>query len=243
MNNTVETILAQTRSYNGEELLKYVVERFGDKIALASSISAEDQVITDMLVAATKNPRIFTLDTGRLPQETHDTIDATRKKYGITIKVLFPDRELVEEMVNERGMNLFYDSIEDRKRCCFVRKVEPLRRELSKLDAWITGLRREQASTRGELERVEWDEGNGLLKINPLADWTTEQVWDYIRSRDIPYNPLHDQGYPSIGCAPCTRAIAEGQDIRDGRWWWETPEQKECGLHVKGGRVVRKKSD
>ena len=189
----------------------------------------------------TKPVSIFTLDTGRLPQETHDALDATRKRYGITIDVLVPDRAELEAMVREHGSNLFYASIENRKRCCHVRKVAPLRRKLGQLDAWICGLRREQAATRTAIERVEWDEANGLVKLNPLADWTTEQVWDYIRRYDVPSNPLHARGYPSIGCSPCTRAVAPGEDIRAGRWWWETPEQKECGLHVVDGKLVRKK--
>ena len=232
----------ETASLGTQELLQHVVARFGQGIALASSLSAEDQVVTDMLVGIVEQPRIFTLDTGRLPQETYDAIDATRKKYGIELKVLFPDTGAVERMVAERGVNLFYDSIENRKLCCAVRKVEPLKRELAGLEAWMTGLRREQAATRGQLERIEWDQGNGLIKVNPLIDWTAEDVWQYVRERDVPCNALHDKGYPSIGCAPCTRAIAAGESLRDGRWWWEDPEQKECGLHVQDGKLVRKKN-
>ncbi|MFW6061867.1 MAG: phosphoadenylyl-sulfate reductase [Planctomycetota bacterium] len=212
-------------------VLRYAMERFGDKIALSSSMQAEDQVLTDMLCDLTDQPRIFTLDTGRLPQETYDTIAETNRRYGIRIKLLFPDREQVEQMVNEHGPNLMYDSVEKRKRCCYVRKVVPLQRELATCTAWITGMRREQSVTREDLQRVEWDELNGLIKFNPLADWTCDDIWEYIRSRNVPYNPLHDQGYASIGCAPCTRPIGPGEDIRAGRWWWEQPEHKECGLH------------
>jgi phosphoadenosine phosphosulfate reductase len=223
-----------------ERLLAHVVKHFGDRVALASSLGAEDQVLTDMLCRISPQARIFTLDTGRLPQETYDLIDATRKRYGIQIEVLFPDRTDVEELVSRRGVNLFHASVEDRKACCHARKVIPLRRKLATLDAWITGLRREQSVTRQEIAVVEWDETNGLFKFNPLLDWTTEQVWDYIRRHGVPYNKLHDRGYPSIGCAPCTRAVAPGEDLRAGRWWWEQPEHKECGLHVVDGKTARK---
>jgi phosphoadenosine phosphosulfate reductase len=154
--------------------------------------------------------------------------------------VLFPDPRDVEAMVNRHGPNLFLQSVELRKECCRVRKVLPLRRELAALDAWVTGLRREQADTRIGLDRIEWDDANGLYKVNPLADWTTEQVWEYIRAHDVPYSRLHERGYPSIGCAPCTRAVDPGEDLRAGRWWWELPEHKECGLHWKDGKLVRK---
>lgn len=238
MNNDNQTIsvadiTAETSGLDPEQLLRHVVDKFADKIALASSFGAEDQVLTDMLYKVSDSPRIFTLDTGRLPQETYDVMAATRERYGIQIEILFPDRKQVEDMVNTRGPNLFYESIEARKLCCQIRKVEPLKRMLSGLQAWICGLRAEQSLTRTGLQRVEWDETFGLLKICPLADWTTEQVWDYIRNNDVPYNKLHDEGYPSIGCAPCTRAIGPDDDIRSGRWWWEEPEHKECGLHWK----------
>jgi phosphoadenosine phosphosulfate reductase len=172
------------------------------------------------------------LDTGRLPQETYDVIEETREKYNIEIKVMFPDLKQVEQMVNENGPNLFYESIENRKLCCRIRKVEPLKRALSELDAWICGLRAEQSPTRQKLDKVEWDENFNLIKINPLADWTQNQVWQYIKENNVPYNELHDKGYPSIGCAPCTRPIEPGENIRAGRWWWENPEHKECGLHL-----------
>lgn len=237
MNNDVKTIRSQTGRLPTEGLLEYLAEKFAQKIALASSMSAEDQVVTDMLCRIQPRVGIFTLDTGRLPQETYDLIDATNQKYGIRIKVMFPESSDVEALLNEEGPNSFYKSIESRKRCCHVRKVLPLRRALSGLDAWITGLRREQSVTRDALEKVEWDESNGLIKVNPLAEWTSQQVWDYIRANDVPYSKLHDQGYPSIGCAPCTRAIEPGQDDRAGRWWWEQPEHKECGLHLKDGKL------
>ncbi len=243
MNKLVSTLRQQTTELPTDEFLGFVWNHFGDKIALASSLSAEDQVITHILCGITKKPRIFTLDTGRLPQKTYDVIEATYKKYGLRIKMLFPDAKSVEEMINNDGPNLFYDSIEARKKCCFVRKVAPLRQELSTLDAWVTGLRRDQAATRSDVERIEWDEANGLVKINPLADWSNDNVWKFIRDNNVPYNLLHDDGYPSIGCEPCTRGVAEGEDIRSGRWWWEKPEQKECGLHVVDGKLIRKNGD
>jgi len=231
MKELVESLAAETGDLTAQEFLLHVVKRFGDRVALASSLGAEDQVVTDMLCSIAPRPRIFTLDTGRLPQETYDAIQATNERYGIRIKILFPDRQEVEDLVNGGGPNLFYDSVEARRACCQVRKVRPLRRELATLDAWITGLRREQSVTRAELARVHWDEANGLVKLNPLADWAEDQVWDYVRSHNVPTNRLHALGYPSIGCAPCTRAVAEGEDVRAGRWWWEDPEHKECGLH------------
>jgi phosphoadenosine phosphosulfate reductase len=227
----VEFLIKKSARLEPAQLLSVLLEQFGDKVALASSFGAEDQVLTDMLCKISNSCHIFTLDTERLHQETYDAMEATREKYGVTINVLFPDRQSVEAMVNEQGPNLFYKSIENRKRCCGVRKLEPLTRHLATLDAWIVGLRKEQSVTRGDLERIAWDSANGLIKINPLLDWTTNQVWDYIKSNDVPYNKLHDQGFPSIGCAPCTRAVKEGEDIRAGRWWWEKPEHKECGLH------------
>jgi phosphoadenosine phosphosulfate reductase len=230
-----EVFARELKGLDPLEMLGRALEKYKGRIALASSMGAEDQAITHMLCSLDSNPRIFTLDTGRLPRETYDTIEATNAKYGIKIKMLFPDRADVEAMMGEEGPNLFYKSIEGRKRCCQIRKVIPLKRELATLDAWIVGLRKEQSVTRTELSPVEWDEGNGLVKISPLADWTFEQLWDYIRENGIPVSPLHAQGYPSIGCAPCTRAIAEGEDMRAGRWWWESPEHKECGLHRGSG--------
>jgi phosphoadenosine phosphosulfate reductase len=209
-----------------------------DRVVLASSLSIEDQVLTHMLCAVQAQPRIFTLDTGRLFPETYETMERTMQRYGFRYEVLAPDTRELEEMVRTHGPNLFYQSVELRKLCCAVRKIHPLRRVLATADAWLCGLRGEQSVTRRSVEQVEWDEAFGLCKINPLIEWTEAQVWDYIRDNDIPYNALHDQGYPSIGCAPCTRAVQPGQDIRAGRWWWENPEHKECGLHVQDGKIV-----
>jgi len=223
----------QFKNAKPEDVLSYFLKGYDGKIALSSSLSIEDQALTHMMLEIDKNARIFTLDTGRLFPETLEIIENTNKKYGINIEVFVPDAIRVEKMVNEKGVNLFYNSVEDRKFCCQVRKIEPLMRALSKLDAWVCGLRSEQSVTRISTNIVEWDNSNNLLKINPLVNWTEEQVWDYIRAHDIPYNALHDKGFPSIGCQPCTRAVELGEDIRAGRWWWEEPEKKECGLHVK----------
>ena len=220
-----------------EELLDWALKSFQPRIALASSFQAEESVLIDMMHRLRgADFRVFTLDTGRLNQETYDCMDALKERYGINIEVFFPDASRVESMVKEHGLNLFYKSVELRKSCCAVRKVEPLNRALRHLDAWMTGLRREQAVTRNGVQKVEIDRDHGnIVKINPLADWSYKQVWDYIAQREVPYNKLHDLGYPSIGCAPCTRAIKPWEDIRAGRWWWENPESKECGLHVSKG--------
>lgn len=215
------------------EVIKYFVEIYHHKIALASSLGAEDQVLTQMLTSVTDNANVFTLDTGRLFAETYDLIDRTSKKYKTNLKVYFPKAEAVQNMVQAKGINLFYDSIENRKECCYNRKIEPLKRAFEGLDAWICGLRADQSVTRTDVQIVEWDVSNNILKINPLAAWSEKDVWDYIKEKGIPYNPLHDKGYPSIGCQPCTRAILPGEDVRAGRWFWENPDTKECGLHKK----------
>jgi len=237
----IAVLLAETAGLSPEDLLAWAARRFGNRVAFASSFGAEDQVLTDMLSRAAAKLAVFTLDTGRLPQETYDVMAATRQRYGLTIEVLFPQAADVEEMMTSHGPNSFRESVEDRKLWCHGRKVLPPRRRLAGLDAWITGLRRDQAATRSLLARIEWDAANGLLKINPLADWSAEEVWAYIRANDVPYSALHERGYPSIGCAPCTRAVAAGQDIRAGRWWWEDPAHKECGLHVTDGKPAPRK--
>ncbi len=216
-----------------EEIIAFFTSKFKDKIALSSSLGVEDQVLTEIVSRVSQETEIFTLDTGRLFPETYDLIDLTSKKYKRPIKIYFPDSKEVEEMVSLKGINLFYDSIDNRKLCCGIRKIQPLKRALKGLDAWITGLRREQSVTRTNMNIVEWDESNNLLKVNPLINWTEEDVWDYITKNNVPYNKLHKKGFASIGCLPCTRAIEDGEDVRAGRWWWENPETKECGLHVK----------
>jgi len=216
-----------------EEVLKYFLSTYGEKIALASSLGAEDQVLTDLLLKQDAKAKIFTLDTGRLYEQTYKVMDLTNRKYNIKIDVLFPHAKDVETLYQTQGINGFKESIENRKECCHIRKIAQLKRALSTLDVWITGLRRSQSQTRESMKLVEFDEGNNLIKINPLIEWSEEEVWDYLKKHKVPYNELHEQGFPSIGCAPCTRAIAAGEDIRSGRWWWESPEHKECGLHLK----------
>ncbi len=229
----IEALNHKFASSGPKEVLAYFLEVFKGKIAFASSMGAEDQVITEMIANLDREAKIFTLDTGRMFPETYDIIDRTNARYKINIQIYFPEREQVEKMVNEKGINLFYESIENRKECCHIRKIVPLKRALEGQEVWISGLRRSQSVTRKEVKLVEWDEGNGLIKLNPLIEWTEEQVWEYINKNNIPYHKLHDKGFPSIGCQPCTRAIKPDEDVRAGRWWWELPEGKECGLHVK----------
>ena len=216
------------------EIVTWALERFSPRVGLACSFQAEESVLIDLMHRVRgADFRLFTLDTGRLNQETYDCMDAMRERYGVQIEVFFPEATGVEKMVRENGLNLFYNSVELRKLCCGIRKVEPLNRALKNLDAWMTGLRREQAVTRVDVRKVELDKDHGdIVKINPLVDWRYDDVWDYIRKNNLPYNRLHKQGYPSIGCAPCTRAVKPGEDLRAGRWWWENPDAKECGLHV-----------
>jgi len=210
--------------------------------ALASSLSAEDMVITDAILRHKLGIEIFTLDTERLHADTLNVIAAIRERYGYQVRVFRPDPASVAEYVAKFGRDAFYESVELRKRCCHIRKVEPLNRALEDKEAWITGQRREQAATRSELEAQEYDAARGIVKFNPLADWSEQEVWAYIRALDVPYNALHDQGYRSIGCAPCTRPTVAGEDVRAGRWWWELHEARECGLHVTpDGRLARAK--
>jgi len=218
------------------DALRYALQTFGDGVRIACSLGAEDMVVLHEAARAGSDlgvaPRFFLLDTGRLHQETYDVLERARDRYGVTIEAYAPDTLSVERLVRAKGPNSFYASVDDRRECCSVRKLGPLTRALSGAQAWVTGLRREQAASRAEVRAVERDEANGgLLKLNPLAHWTNDQVWAFIREHDVPTHALHAQGYPSIGCAPCTRAVAPGEDARAGRWWWENEAQKECGLH------------
>jgi phosphoadenosine phosphosulfate reductase len=208
----------------------------------ASSLAAEDMVLTDLILKGQYDIGIFSLETGRLHQETLAMLDKVQQHYGYQIAVFKPQTEAVDAYVAQHGLNAFYDSVEMRKECCRIRKVEPLGRALSGKKAWVTGQRRAQAATRGSLMVEEDDAAHFMTKFNPLADWSEEDVWTYIRENGVPYNALHDQGFPSIGCEPCTRAIQPGEDVRAGRWWWENPESKECGLHVVDGKLIRIKS-
>lgn len=228
----LSNIQKQVEHKNPQQTIAWFLEQYSGKIALSNSMGAEDQVLTDMICKLDNNTPIFTLDTGRLFPEIYDLIDRTNKRYGIQIKVYFPEYSAVEKMVHEKGMNLFFESVENRKQCCHIRKIDPLKRAFNGLDVWICGLRREQSITRSGVQKVEWDDNNGLIKLNPLVDWSESEMWEYVKDHKVPYNKLHDQGFPSIGCQPCTRAIGKDEDIRSGRWWWENPESKECGLHA-----------
>ncbi len=241
---TGDYLLRHKEAFNSrtaEEILDGATAHLREGIAFATSMGAEDQVIMDMISRRDLDVKIFTLDTGRLFKETYDLIAETEKRYGRKIEIYFPDNKLVEDIVYEHGINLFYKSVELRKKCCHARKIEPLRRALSGYSGWICGLRREQSVTRGELEAIEWDKANQMAKINPLHNWTNDQVWKYIKEHDVPYNKLHDEGFLSIGCSCCTRAAKPGEDIRAGRWWWENPEHKECGLDWVDGKLQRTK--
>jgi len=223
-------------SLAAHEILTWSVKNFSPRLALSCSFGApEGLVLLDMLHRIDPASRVFVLDTGRLPQATYDLIDRVRDRYDKPIEVVFPRAEDVEQMVRTRGLNLFYASVDDRQRCCRVRKVEPLRRYFAEadLDAWVTGLRREQNVTRSETPKVEIDAANGgLVKVNPIADWTLDQVNAYVGEHGVPTNRLHAKGYPSVGCAPCSRAVQPGENSRAGRWWWEDADTRECGLHV-----------
>ncbi len=227
-------LLALGREEGTQAAIRWALGTFGRRAALSSSLSLEDQTVTQLMVAADKeDTRVFTLDTGRQFPETYELIDRTEMTYGIRIEVFFPDFQKVQEMVREHGINLFYDSIELRHLCCGIRKIDPLKRALDGVEVWITGLRRSQSVTRAHMQMVEYDADDDVLKLNPLLLWSEQDVKDYVRANAIPYNKLHDQGFPSIGCQPCTRAVRPGEDVRAGRWWWEDPDKRECGLHAR----------
>lgn len=216
---------------SAQELLQSFMSQYGARLALSSSLSIEDQTLTDMMLRIDPQANIFTLDTGRLFPETYELIDRTNEHYKVKLNVYCPQTEALQQFVATEGINPFYESIEKRHACCEVRKLEPLRRAFRDLDVWVCGLRSAQSVTRSDMRLIEWDERHGLLKINPLIHWTEQQVWDYIRENRVPYNRLHDKGFPSIGCEPCTRAVRRIDDVRAGRWWWESPDHRECGLH------------
>ena len=214
------------------EILQWALVEFGtDNLTIASSMGVEDQFLTHLASKLETPCRLFFLDTGRHFQETYDCLQKSMDSYGVTYDIYGPEAGDIEKMVTENGPNLFYKSVELRKICCGIRKVKPLQRALTGKAAWVTGLRQEQSVTRVGLEPIEWDEAHGLYKINPLHDWSLERLWEVVRSEEVVIHALHEQGFPSIGCQPCTRAISAGEDLRAGRWWWEEPEHKECGLH------------
>ena len=224
-----------------QALLGWAIERFGRKFAVVTSFQDEGMAILDMAVRISPAVRLITIDTGRLPRETHGQIDAVRRRYGVRVEVLQPDPEEIAAMTDRYGADLMYQGHTERSLCCHLRKVRPLERALEGLDAWAVGLRRGQSEARREVRKVEID--GGRWKLSPLADWTREQVLAYLGERNVPRHPLYEQGYASIGCDPCTRAVAPGEPERSGRWWWETDSDKECGLHAAGGGVMRRRLD
>ncbi|MCP4131562.1 MAG: phosphoadenylyl-sulfate reductase [bacterium] len=241
MKEKIEQLKQELKNKTTREIVRYILDTYKDRAVLASGLGAEDQVLTDIAVKNSPGARIFVIDTKMLNPETYELLRETELWYSINFEVYTPDIAAVIEMVETQGKELFYESMELRKKCCHIRKIEPLKRVLSTADVWITGLRKDQSVTRSDIDIAEWDEANGLIKINPLADWTEEPVWDYIKENGVPYNRLHNENYPSIGCAPCTRAIHPGEDTRAGRWWWEQPEHKECGLHRRPVYVEKEK--
>ncbi|MGG7661485.1 phosphoadenylyl-sulfate reductase [Dyadobacter sp. BHUBP1] len=233
MNETLASLNSAIEGKSEVESLAILADLFPGEVVFSTSLGYEDQVITDLILKNNINIGIFTLDTGRLFAETYMTLQKTNNRFDTKIKVYYPQTDAVENLVSTKGPLSFYESIENRKECCFIRKVEPLNRALKGAKVWVTGIRAEQSGNRHDMPRLEWDEAHQLFKFHPILDWTFEEVKQYVKSNGIPYNPLHDKGFVSIGCAPCTRAIQEGEDFRAGRWWWEDESKKECGLHAK----------
>lgn len=229
----IPSLLDQIKSLQPAEAIQILADQYPGKITFSTSFSFEDQLITDAILASGIPVSIFTLDTGRLFAETYSVWSRTNEKYATRIQAYYPQHETIQQYVDDRGPNAFYESVQNRKDCCFIRKVEPLKRALKGNEVWITGLRSEHSGDRKNLESIEWDEGNQLIKFHPILHWSTVEVREYIDQHHVPYNVLHDRGFVSIGCAPCTRAIKSGEDFRAGRWWWEDSSKKECGLHVK----------
>lgn len=226
------TLELESKTAALHELLAATVRTHG-RVVYANSLGAEAMVLTDVIAADHPEIDIVTIDTGRLHEETHELLQKLQRRYANRIRVIFPDAQQLSELVAAQGVNGFFDSAEQRLSCCRVRKVLPFRRFVEGYAAWITGVRREQSALRALTGPVEWDAQHGLYKVSPLLEWSTAEVWAYIRTRKLPYNPLHDRHYPSIGCAPCTRAVLAGEDERAGRWWWEQPDGRECGLHAR----------
>ena len=229
----VQELSAEYEGKSAQEVIHWTLDTFGSGVAICTSFQAEGMVILDIAHRIDPEVRVFTIDTGRLPQETYDLIDRVRERYGISVEVYYPDPHELTQMVNKHGVNPFYRSVSLRLLCCEIRKVIPLKRVLRNLDAWIAGLTRSQGRTRGGIGKIEMDIAHdNIIKVNPLADWSPEQIWEYIRANQVPYNELYDKGYASIGCAPCTRPIRAEEDLRAGRWWWEKGVPKECGIHM-----------
>ncbi|MBM3402400.1 MAG: phosphoadenylyl-sulfate reductase [Bacteroidetes bacterium] len=229
--NSPEKILSEIKGLSIEQSLQYLIKTFPGKVIFSTSFGWEDQVISDIIFRNNFPIKVFTLETGRLFPETYYVWSRTLERYGKPIQAYYPNTAAVEHLVGSKGPSSFYESVENRKECCAIRKIEPLKRALSGNACWITGIRAEQSQNREDMEPIEWDEANQIIKFHPIFNWALDQVKAYIHQNNIPYNPLHDQGFPSIGCAPCTRAVKEGEDFRAGRWWWEDQDKKECGLH------------
>ena len=232
MNTEIANLLTAIETLSETEILALITEKYPGKVVFSTSFGMEDQVITEFILKNSFDVKIFTLDTGRLFYETYTTWEQTNEYYHTKITPYYPEAPAIEEYVQNNGINAFYNSVTLRQTCCHIRKVEPLRRALAGNKIWITGLRAEQSPLRQQMPMVEWDESNQIIKVHLLLHWKTQEVLSFLRSHGIPYNPLHDKGYPSIGCAPCTRAVREGEDFRAGRWWWENKTNKECGLHL-----------
>ena len=231
--NAIETITPLVEGKTPEEALAALVAAFPGQVVFSTSLGYEDQVISHILFSNQLPVKVFTLDTGRLFNETYSVLSSTLNRYNVPVTVMYPQTEALEKLVTEKGPFSFYESMDNRKECCHIRKVEPLKRALKGNKVWITGIRADQSENRQDMPSLEWDEANQIIKFHPILNWTLEEVKAYIRQHNIPYNSLHDKGFVSIGCAPCTRAIKEGEDFRAGRWWWEKNDKKECGLHGK----------
>lgn len=228
----INTIKAALGGKEGAELLRELSIQYPGKVVFSTSFGIEDQIITEWIGQNHLDIQVFTLDTGRLFKETYSLWSRTLDRLGLPIRAYAPNEELLQEFVSSKGPNAFYESVDNRKQCCHIRKIEPLRRALAGYKIWVTGIRAEQSPNRHDMDFVEYDEVNQIIKVHPLFDWSFDQVKQYVKTEHIPYNSLHDKGFPSIGCQPCTRAVQEGEDFRAGRWWWEDQSKKECGLHI-----------
>jgi phosphoadenosine phosphosulfate reductase len=228
----IDHLRASLKGLDAAQIIQYITDNYGERAVFSTSFGIEDQVLTQLIAEAGGKIDVFTLETGRLFPETYYVWNRTLERYKLPIKAYYPQAALVEEMVTKKGPSSFYESIENRKECCFIRKIEPLKRAIKGYEIWVTGIRAEQSANREDMDFIEWDEGNQIIKIHPLFHWTLNDVESHLKQFNVPYNPLHDKGFPSIGCQPCTRAVAPGEDFRAGRWWWEDKSKKECGLHV-----------